>query len=78
MFLGDTELSHLGEKALTLLRRDHVGFVFQAYNLVPTLTALENITLPMTLGGHASRRSVPWWRDPSPRSSDSSTPACSE
>ena len=52
MFLGDTELSHLGEKALTLLRRDHVGFVFQAYNLVPTLTALENITLPMTLGGH--------------------------
>ncbi len=52
MFLGDTELSQLDEKALTLLRRDHVGFVFQAYNLVPTLTALENITLPMTLGGH--------------------------
>lgn len=51
MFLGDTEISHLGEKQLTLLRRDQVGFVFQAFNLVPTLSALENITLPMKLGG---------------------------
>ncbi len=57
MFLGDTELSHLNEKALTLLRRDHVGFVFQAFNLVPTLTAIENITLPMTLGGHVPDQS---------------------
>ena len=51
VFIGDTDLSRLGEKALTLLRRDRVGFVFQAFNLVPTLTAIENITLPMDLAG---------------------------
>jgi putative ABC transport system ATP-binding protein len=49
IFLGDTELSSLSEKELTLIRRDQIGFVFQAYNLVPTLNALENITLPMSL-----------------------------
>jgi putative ABC transport system ATP-binding protein len=49
IFLGDTELSSLSEKELTLIRRDRIGFVFQAYNLVPTLNALENITLPMSL-----------------------------
>ena len=51
VFIGDTELGLLSEQQLTLLRRDHVGFVFQAFNLVPTLNALENITLPMTLAG---------------------------
>jgi putative ABC transport system ATP-binding protein len=51
VFIGDTNLSMLSERDLTLLRRDHVGFVFQAYNLVPTLTAAENITLPMDLAG---------------------------
>ncbi|GAA1572896.1 ABC transporter ATP-binding protein [Kribbella sancticallisti] len=51
VMLGDVELSSLGEKALTHLRRDRVGFVFQAFNLVPTLTALENITLPLDLAG---------------------------
>jgi putative ABC transport system ATP-binding protein len=49
VFIGDTELTRLGDKALTTLRRDRVGFVFQAFNLVPTLTAIENITLPMRL-----------------------------
>jgi putative ABC transport system ATP-binding protein len=51
VFIGDVELSTLKEKDLTLLRRDHVGFIFQAFNLVPTLNAIENITLPMTLAG---------------------------
>ena len=53
VFIGDVELSSLKEKDLTLLRRDRVGFVFQAYNLVPTLNAIENITLPMTLAGRS-------------------------
>ena len=51
IFIGEAEIGSLNEKALTHLRRDKVGFVFQAYNLVPTLTALENITLPMDIAG---------------------------
>jgi putative ABC transport system ATP-binding protein len=51
VLIGDVELSRLDDKALTLLRRDRVGFIFQAYNLIPTLTALENIQLPATLAG---------------------------
>jgi putative ABC transport system ATP-binding protein len=51
VFIGDTDLSGLDDKRLTTLRRDKIGFIFQAYNLVPTLTALENITLPTTLAG---------------------------
>jgi putative ABC transport system ATP-binding protein len=51
VFIGDTRLSTLNDRQLTELRRTAVGFVFQAYNLVPTLTALENITLPLLLGG---------------------------
>ncbi len=51
VYVGGTELSRLGDKELTTLRRDKVGFVFQAYNLVPTLTALENITLPLDIAG---------------------------
>ena len=51
VFIGETELSKLSDTALTLLRREHIGFVFQAYNLLPTLTALENITLPLALEG---------------------------
>jgi putative ABC transport system ATP-binding protein len=51
VYIGDADLSRLSEKQLTLLRRDKIGFVFQAYNLVPTLTAGENITLPMDLAG---------------------------
>ena len=51
VFIGDTDLGRLSDKQLTLLRRTQVGFVFQSFNLVPTLTALENIRLPMTLAG---------------------------
>ncbi len=49
--IAGKELSDLDEKGLTLLRRDEIGFIFQAFNLIPTLSALENITLPMDLGG---------------------------
>ncbi len=52
-WVGDTELSGLGDDQLTVLRRDEVGFVFQSFNLVPTLTALENITLPMDIAGRS-------------------------
>ncbi len=51
VFIGDDDLTQLNDKALTLLRRDRIGFVFQAYNLVPTLTAGENITLPVDIAG---------------------------
>jgi putative ABC transport system ATP-binding protein len=51
VFIGDVDLTMLSEKALTLLRRSKIGFVFQAYNLVPTLTAAENITLPLDIAG---------------------------
>ena len=52
-FVGDAELGRLSDRQLTLLRRDRIGFVFQAFNLVPTLSARDNITLPMTLAGTA-------------------------
>ena len=52
VFIGDIELNALDDRRLTRLRRDRVGFIFQAYNLVPTLTALENITLPADIAGH--------------------------
>jgi putative ABC transport system ATP-binding protein len=51
VFIGDAELTRLGDKQLTRLRRDRIGFVFQSFNLVPTLSALENITLPMGIAG---------------------------
>jgi putative ABC transport system ATP-binding protein len=52
VFVGDVELGTLSDKELTLLRRSRIGFVFQAFNLLPTLTARENIALPLTLAGH--------------------------
>jgi putative ABC transport system ATP-binding protein len=58
--LGDTDLATLSERERTLLRRDRVGFVFQAFNLVPALTAAENITLPLALAG---RRPDAGWLD---------------
>ena len=58
--VGDIDLSRLPEKALTRLRRDRIGFVFQAYNLLPMLSAEENITLPLDL---ASRRPDRTWLD---------------
>src|SRR5918998_92502 len=60
VFVGEQDLGQLSEDELTLLRRDHIGFVFQAFNLVPTLTAIENITLPMTLAG---RKADSEWLD---------------
>jgi putative ABC transport system ATP-binding protein len=60
VLIGDVDLTTLNDKHLTLLRRDRVGFIFQAYNLVPTLTALENITLPMDLAGRKPDRA---WLD---------------
>jgi putative ABC transport system ATP-binding protein len=51
VFVGDVELGTLSDRELTLLRREKVGFVFQAFNLVPTLTAAENIALPARLAG---------------------------
>ncbi|MBD2759942.1 ABC transporter ATP-binding protein [Yimella sp. cx-573] len=51
--IGDTDLSKLSDAAMTKLRRDRIGFVFQAFNLVPTLTARENITLPLDIAGRS-------------------------
>jgi putative ABC transport system ATP-binding protein len=59
-YIGDTYLASLDDKKLTELRRTQVGFVFQAYNLIPTLTAEENIMLPMMLGGE---KGDPVWID---------------
>ncbi len=58
IYLGDVELSSCSEKQLTLIRRDRIGFVFQAFNLIPTLSAEENMTLPMALAG---RKPEPEW-----------------
>ena len=60
VLIGDLDLSNLNERQLTQLRRDKVGFIFQAYNLVPTLNALENITLPLDLAGRKPDRA---WLD---------------
>ena len=60
VFLGETDLSSLKDKALTELRRDKIGFVFQSFNLVPTLTAKENIELPLSIAG---RKPEPGWFD---------------
>ncbi|MEN9301206.1 MAG: hypothetical protein RLZZ254_987 [Actinomycetota bacterium] len=49
--IGDTQLESLSDKELTTLRREQVGFIFQAFNLIPTLNAMENIMLPLSLGG---------------------------
>ena len=51
VFLGDVELSSLKDKQLTMLRRDKIGFIFQSFNLLPTMTAAENIVLPMRIAG---------------------------
>ncbi|KRF14497.1 MULTISPECIES: ABC transporter ATP-binding protein [unclassified Nocardioides] len=58
--IGEHQLSGMGDKELTRLRRDEIGFVFQSYNLVPTLTAEENIKLPMAIAG---RKPDPEWYD---------------
>jgi putative ABC transport system ATP-binding protein len=58
VLIGDIDLESLNDRQMTIMRREHIGFVFQAFNLVPTLNALENIMLPLTLGG---RRADPGW-----------------
>jgi putative ABC transport system ATP-binding protein len=58
--IGDTQVNGLGDKALTRLRRDKVGFIFQQFNLLPTLTAAENIRLPLDIAG---RKPDPAWWD---------------
>jgi putative ABC transport system ATP-binding protein len=60
VWIGDQALADLGDRALTRMRRDRIGFVFQAFNLVPTLTARENVLLPLTIAG---RRPEPEWFD---------------
>ncbi len=60
VFIGDVDLTALTEKKLTLLRREKVGFIFQAFNLVPTLTAAENVTLPLDIAG---QKPDPEWMD---------------
>jgi putative ABC transport system ATP-binding protein len=60
VYIGGTDLTDLDDRALTQLRRDRVGFVFQSFNLVPTLTALENIRLPLDLAGRDPDRA---WLD---------------
>jgi putative ABC transport system ATP-binding protein len=52
VFIGDTDLSSLSDRDLTVIRRDRIGFVFQAFNLIPTMTAEKNITLQRRLGNH--------------------------
>ncbi|MFJ6729281.1 ABC transporter ATP-binding protein [Streptomyces sp. NPDC091281] len=56
VWLGDTEITGLKDRELTRLRRDRIGFMFQSFNLIPTLTAAENITLPMDIAGRAPDR----------------------
>jgi putative ABC transport system ATP-binding protein len=56
VLIAGTDLSTLSDKELTVLRRDQVGFIFQSFNLVPTLNAYENITLPLALGGKKPNR----------------------
>ncbi len=57
VYIGGVDLATLDEKALTQLRRDQIGFIFQAFNLIPTLSAIENITLPMDLGNKTPDKS---------------------
>ncbi len=54
--LGEIELTTLKEKDLTRVRRDHIGFVFQSFNLIPTLSAQENILLPLSIAGRKPDR----------------------
>src|SRR3954470_8913919 len=56
--LGDVDLARLSERRLTVLRRERIGFVFQAFNLLPSLTVAQNIALPMRLDGRRAKRSV--------------------
>jgi putative ABC transport system ATP-binding protein len=58
IYIGDTEITQMNDKQLTLLRRNKIGFIFQSFNLLPMLTASENITLPLRIAG---RKADPLW-----------------
>jgi putative ABC transport system ATP-binding protein len=58
VMLGNIDITKISEKQLTVVRRDRIGFVFQSYNLIPTLSAIENITLPLALAGRKPDK--PW------------------
>jgi putative ABC transport system ATP-binding protein len=58
VLLGDTDLTGLSERRLTILRRERIGFVFQAFNLMPSLTVAQNVGLPLRLDGRRARRSA--------------------
>jgi putative ABC transport system ATP-binding protein len=60
VFIGEVDVTALNEKQTTLLRREKVGFIFQAFNLIPTLSAQENITLPLDIAGQSADRA---WLD---------------
>ena len=85
IWVGGQELTALGERERTLFRRQQIGFIFQFFNLIPTLTVLENVTLPLELGGHPRRpRARPpsrcwtrWGCSTGPRPSPTSSPAAS-
>ena len=84
VWLGDRELSALGEDALTGIRREHIGFVFQTFGLIPVLSAAENVEIPLRIrgvdpgaaAGHRARDARSWWAWPStPSSGHTSCPA---
>jgi putative ABC transport system ATP-binding protein len=61
VFIGDVELGSLNDRRLTMLRRDKVGFIFQAFNLIPTLSARENIVLPLSIAGEKAEEA--WFNE---------------
>ena len=65
--IAGTRLDSLSDRELTLMRRRQIGFIFQSYNLLPVLTAEENITLPVTIGGERARSRVAGDADPDHR-----------
>ncbi|MBF4619509.1 ABC transporter ATP-binding protein [Clavibacter sp. VKM Ac-2873] len=63
IMVGDTDITHLDDTALTVLRRRRIGFIFQSFNLVPTLDVLGNVTLPFELDGHLVTGAEQAWID---------------
>ncbi|MBI2485580.1 MAG: ABC transporter ATP-binding protein [Deltaproteobacteria bacterium] len=57
VWIGDTPITRISERGRTIFRRDRIGIIFQFFNLIPTLSVLENVTLPLELGGHAKTKS---------------------
>ena len=74
VFLGDVETSALDESRLTLLRRTSLGFVFQQFNLIPTLTVFENVAFPLSLAKAPSKATLSGERTPGSQCSTRSPP----